>query len=609
VIGSGAPGSESFREALSKAEEVLSREAQSPKLDAKTQKTLEDLAQLVGSVRQIETHKDIGHRVQKIAEETKMAIDEAGTPGVPSEANEATQQAIQFAQKMRPLFQLLVISREFRVLIVDSLEIVRRIFVRHEKEPAEKAKAEFLEGGHPAPIAQEAAQKSKDSFQNNKGELQVAISDEEWEGLQDDFTRVLSTIARQPSYQQGVEILLELLDTVRVGARQAANQAAQATETAQPHARRARMETEELIATFSGREALDNFIESIKQLVRKVEQDERSKKYLSELRKFIESTKSPEFVQQQEFKERTKRLANEARDISREYQYADEVEEFLDSADTLVRNIRNDEFVEVLRHHAGLVADDLSFVDSSGQVQLDQEMLNKLRTVVLPILAESLKYIPIPRIESCDKNREYWVDNIVLCGYDVLPDHFRVQLESDSDISIRDIETKHSYTKLIITLGQIRTELKDLEFYYKKKTFPEISDSGRVTLRVGGTHGATLKLTFRVEQTKSDKLPKFKEGSASFDIEKFDMTFNKSTISHDVLLPIFSQLFKAQIQHQIETEVENSFEKLFEKLGDQLTEALSSVNRPLVSGLEQIRKIGKNNPFGQTYEQRQQKLE
>jgi len=282
---------------------------------------------------------------------------------------------------------------------------------------------------------------------------------------------------------------------------------------------------------------------------------------------------------------------------------------FLDSADTLVRNIRNDEFVEVLRHHAGLVADDLSFVDSSGQVQLDQEMLNKLRTVVLPILAESLKYIPIPRIESCDKNREYWVDNIVLCGYDVLPDHFRVQLESDSDISIRDIETKHSYTKLIITLGQIRTELKDLEFYYKKKTFPEISDSGRVTLRVGGTHGATLKLTFRVEQTKSDKLPKFKEGSASFDIEKFDMTFNKSTISHDVLLPIFSQLFKAQIQHQIETEVENSFEMLFEKLGDQLTEALSSVNRPLVSGLEQIRKIGKNNPFGQTYEQRQQKLE
>jgi len=274
-----------------------------------------------------------------------------------------------------------------------------------------------------------------------------------------------------------------------------------------------------------------------------------------------------------------------------------------------MRNIRNDEFVEVLRHHAGLVADDLSFVDNSGKVHLDVDMLGKIRDVLLPILAENLKYIPIPRIESSDHNRDYWVDNIVLCGYDVLPDHIRVQLESDNDVSIRDIETKYSYTKLIITLGQIRTELKDLDFYYKKKTFPEMLDSGRMTISLGGARGATLKLTFKVEQSPSDKLPKFQEGSASFDIEKFNITFEKGTINHDVLLPMVSQLFKAQIQHLLEMEVENRLSQLLSSLGDQLTEALSSVNRPLVSGLEQLRKVGKSNEFAQTYEKRQQKLE
>jgi len=401
---------------------------------------------------------------------------------------------------------------------------------------------------------------------------------------------------------------LELVDIVRDQVRQTTAQTSSSIK-AQPHARRAQIETEDLIAAFSGREALDAFLDSFRLVVQKVDQDERSRKYLSELRKFILSTRSAEYVQQEEFKERSSRIAREAREIAEDYRYADEVELFLDSAEQLMRNIRNDEFVEVLRHHAGLVADDLSYVDHSGEVHLDVDMLSKIRQVILPILAENLKYIPIPRIERSDRNRDFWVDNIVLCGYDILPDHIRVQLESDNDVSIRDIETNYSYTKLIVTLGQIRTELRDLDFYYKRKSFPEIADSGRMTITLGGPSGATLKLTFRVEQSPSDKVPKFKEGSASFDIEKFDINFERGTINHDVLLPLVSQVFKAQIQTMIESEVENRLGHLLSSLGDQLTEAISSVNRPLVSGLEQLRKVGKSSEFGQTYEKRQQKLE
>jgi len=350
-------------------------------------------------------------------------------------------------------------------------------------------------------------------------------------------------------------------------------------------------------------------LKNFRNVVDRIENDERTRKFLSEVRELISSTKSAEYVQTEDFKQRTSSLADEARAIADEYKYDDEVERFLDSAEEIINNIRNDECVEVLRHHAGLIADDLSFVDNTGNIQLDVDMLGKIRNVIIPILAESLKYIPIPRIESRDHNRDYWVDNIVLCGYDVLPDHVRVQLESDSDVSIRDIETKYSYTKLIITLAQIRTELKNLDFFYQKKTFPEMEDSGKMTIRFGGVNGATLKLVFRVEQSPDDKLPKFQEGSASFNIEKFDITFDKSTIQHDVLLPMMSSLFKAQIKNLIESEVERSLGNLFGSLGDQLSQALSTVNRPLASGLDQLRKLGKSTDFAQIYEKRQQKLE
>jgi len=599
------PITDTLNDALLKAEEILVK--CSANLSPQMQKIVEDLAQLVGAAKQFSRKKNIGDRVNRIADETKLALEEVKLPGVSMKTVEATTETLKFVTTVRPIFQLLVGSREFRVLIVDSFEILRRIFLRHETEPKDTAKQQFLDGDTAMDIAITASKKTADSFQDQEGNLKVRISDEEWTGLQDDITRVLASLAQHSTYHQAIESLFNLIDILRNQIKQTSSK--EPNVESQLHARRARQETEDMIASFSGRKALDNFLESTRLLVEKIDQDDRPRKYFKELREFILSTKSPEYIQQEEFKQRSKNLANEARDLVQEFRYTQELDDFFKSAEKLVKNIRKDEFLEVLRHHAGVVIDDLSYVDVSGNVVPDLDMLKKLREAVLPKLAESLKYIPIPRIESADENREYWVDNVVLCGYDIIPDRIRVQFESDNDLSIRDIETKHAYSRLVITLRQIRTELKDMDFFYKRKTFPEMSESGRFSIRFGGPEGATLKLYFKVEQNASDPIPQFKEGFASFDIDVFDISFDKSSIHHDVLLPVITSMFKAQIQQQIESEVENSLNSLIGGLGEQLTAALTTVNRPLMSGIDKVREVIKGTDFGQTYEKRQQKLE
>jgi len=341
----------------------------------------------------------------------------------------------------------------------------------------------------------------------------------------------------------------------------------------------------------------------------RVDQNEKPRRYLRDLREFILSTKSSEYIQSQEFRNRSRELTNEAQSIANEYVYTQELSDFLDCAEQLLYNIKNDEFMQILRHHAGLVADDLSYVDSQGKVQVDTDMLGKLQGVLIPILADSLKYIPIPRMESSDAKQEYWVDNIVLCGYDVIPDKIRVQLESDNDINIRQVETKRAHTRLIITLSQIRVEVKDIDFYYKRKTFPEMSDAGRVTVRLGGARGATLTLNFRVSQTTNDPVPRFRKGTASFDIQNLEIEFDKRTIHHNVLLPIMSKFFKSQIKRQVETGVERSLNKLVNSLGERLTESMLQANRPFMARLDQVRDVLKATEFAQTFEKRQQKLE
>jgi len=433
----------------------------------------------------------------------------------------------------------------------------------------------------------------------------VDITEEEWAGLQDDITRVMASLAQHPSYHKVIESLFDTVALFRDNAQTVPHHA----RHAQPHAQKARAETEELIASFSGREALDNFINSFKQLAQYFNENERPRKYLSDLREFILSTKSPEYIQSEEFKNRSRQITKEGQQLTKDYVYTDELTDFLDCGEQLMNNIRNDEFLQILRHHAGLVADDLSYVDSKGQVQIDTEMLGKLRNVLIPILAESLKYIPIPRIERNDDTKEYWADNIVLCAYDIIPDQIRVQLETDSELSIRNVESQRSHNRLIITLRQIRTEFKDIDFYYKRKVFPEMSDSGRVTVRLGGSKGATLTLNFRVSQSPTDPIPRFRKGVASFDIQQLEIDFDKQSLHHNVLLPVVGKLFKSQIKRQIETEVERNLNKLINGLGERLTEQLVQANRPISSKLDRIRDAVKSTDLAQTFEKRQQKLE
>jgi hypothetical protein len=281
---------------------------------------------------------------------------------------------------------------------------------------------------------------------------------------------------------------------------------------------------------------------------------------------------------------------------------------FFQSADDLIENIKNDEFLQLLRTQAGIIQSDLSYVDTEGKVQVDTDMLSKLQKALLPALADALKYIPVPRIYSCDKNREFWLDKIVLCSYDIIPENIRFHLESDSELSFRDIEVKETQSYLVIELNRLLTEIKDVEFWYKKKTFPELEDSGRVTFRVKG-NGARLRLTYYVVQKPEDTVPRIMEGNAIFDISDLEIEFDKSTLKHDVLVPMLTNMFKLQIKQQMEYQVESNLKGWMKNLGDMISNSLSETNRPLIAGLQMAKQAVKSSQIGQIYEKRREMLE
>jgi hypothetical protein len=324
------------------------------------------------------------------------------------------------------------------------------------------------------------------------------------------------------------------------------------------------------------------------------------------LKEFILKAKSEEQIRTKEFKDKSKDLARRGRSLFKEYKETD-LRPFLDSGNLLIENIKNDEMLQLLQHHAGIVKSDLSYVDNEGKLQLDSEMLTKLQKVLLPVLVDAMKYIPVPRITSSDHHREFWLDNLVLCSYDIIPENIRFHLETDSEFSVQDIQGS-THTFLVIELNKLRTELKDVQFYYKKKTFPELEDKGRVTFRIKG-QGAKLSLTYNVEQGPEDKVPKIMKGKADFDISDLDIEFDTSTIQHTVLVPMLTKIFKLQIKLQIEKEVEKNLDGFMSKLGDMMMNSITQTNKPFLGGLEAAKKAIKTSELGQVFQKRREKLE
>jgi hypothetical protein len=593
-----SPTMDILNETLQRVEQLAIQTSRQSHVDPETSKTLEDISTLLLTARKMAKNKGVADSLQRIADESQLAI-KTRKGDVATSSKEMSQDFMEFMNAFRPLFFLLISSKDFRLFILDAIKIAKRVVYSYSDVSGD-AQHQFIEGGKPKEMANNLRAQIKE-----KGAPE--LTDEEWDRIQDDLQRVLSVLAREPSFRQGVEKIFHLLDMFQT--RLQREDAHKQLQPKDPHIQKVVGEAEALVSNFSGRETLNQFKFYLKRLIRKSSEDEDLHNYLHELKQFILSTKDEDEVRTEEFRKRIKVIARRGRRLMREFKEDDDaLRPFLKSSSAMIDNIKNDEFLQLLRHHAGIVQSDLSYVDNNGKIQVDTDMLGNLQRVLLPVLADALKYIPIPKISNSDRKAEFMLDKIVLCSYDIIPENIKFHLETTSEFSLQHIEVRGTRTFLIIQLNQLLTEVKDVDFYFKKKTFPTFEDSGRVTFRIKG-QGAQLTFTYNVEHVAGDSSPRIIEGHADFFINQMDIEFDKETLKHDLLIPVFTKIFKNMIKKKIEEAVEKNLKSFIAKLGGVMTNAISQVNRPLLTGLEMARKNIKASELSQLYQKRREKLE
>jgi len=257
--------------------------------------------------------------------------------------------------------------------------------------------------------------------------------------------------------------------------------------------------------------------------------------------------------------------------------------------------IRDDPFRNKLAMDTRVFVEDFLYYDQMGRPQLNTQVMSQLKYLLLPILKEQLAYIPLPRIESSDEKMDYWVENVVLTTSDILPDNVKLDVRSKTLLN-RPGLSSNAVNVIRLTLDNVRVHLKDVRFWYRKKTFPKMTDEGfvdffltrnglRVTLEILTNFGAERDIfTMNKVRVSADRL-------------KVKIHDSKHDFLYSILLAFFAGRMKREIEYKSEEAIRTNFSRLNASLshivhtaGQKRSAATSSLgsktSAPIASALD-----------------------
>src|SRR5690606_7709952 len=125
------------------------------------------------------------------------------------------------------------------------------------------------------------------------------------------------------------------------------------------------------------------------------------------------------------------------------------------------------------------------------------ELIHQMKGLMVPLIVEHLRWIPLPRIEGSNDTYDYWFDNVVFSAPDLIPDKIHVRMVSEGDFDVNALSTDNFATLVRLSEEGIRTTLKDVHFWFRRKAFPRTEDSGYATVDFTGD-GAKLDIVLAV---------------------------------------------------------------------------------------------------------------
>ncbi|EMD31027.1 hypothetical protein CERSUDRAFT_120157, partial [Gelatoporia subvermispora B] len=233
---------------------------------------------------------------------------------------------------------------------------------------------------------------------------------------------------------------------------------------------------------------------------------------------------------------------------------------------------------------------DLLF-DNEGSLKFKPELWMDVRKVILPSIIDRVGYVPIPRIEYTDDALDLVIENLALSGRNLFPNVVSVEAHNYMKFSPYNAITDEAHHEFILTFGQIQADMRDVAFYFRKKTgFPKLSDSGLADVLLSGEG---LTVTAHVVGAGADRSSVFKVKNVNVKVAtlKFSIRDSKHDTLYKTLRPLATGLVKRQLQKAIADAVTTGLEYVDGQLvgvRDRMADAKESEDKSRTQVLQEM---------------------
>ncbi|KAJ6261970.1 hypothetical protein Dda_2771 [Drechslerella dactyloides] len=379
--------------------------------------------------------------------------------------------------------------------------------------------------------------------------------------------KMVVEIQGHEDYQQAIDTLLYLAETYAGHTKNISQQTGDSIDSVHDnnHLKCAETLLRTLLERFANNTSANDLFDAINDIYKDADKDPELKNWFKEVDNYIRRClKQQGFILTDVADNEYDELYDHGRFLLRE-RYRSHTDRLVDELKFLGDQFAQDPQNAQLKNAVTKLLNDLG-KDEKGKAVFKKHLVNDITGVIVPGLFESVRYIPIPRIEYSDKQVDVIIENLIVEGDNLMPNVLEFGNDSYFRWGRKNIASKNKQ-KVMLAVSGVQCDLKDVSFYIKKKHgFPTLSDTGLMDIFLGGEG-----FSFTIRMSSADKTDR----ANFFQVDKVDVSIKHMNIKlkqsrHKVLFTIFKPMLlkvvRPALQKVLEKQIKTSFLELDRKI-------------------------------------------
>jgi len=389
--------------------------------------------------------------------------------------------------------------------------------------------------------------------------------------------KMVVEIQGHQDYQRAIETLLRLAEQYTGHGRELTTQATGTVKGAHQDdaLQMAEADLKTLLERFANGTSFDDVIDSINQIYKDADRDPELKNWFKRIDAYIRKVLQQQgYILEDASNEEWNRLYDDGHDLLRG-RYRGHTDRIADEFKYVGEQFDADPQNKAFANSVNKLFNDLG-TDENGKTTFKPHLVKDITDVILPGIFESVKYIPIPRIEYSDPMIDAVVENLVIEGDNLAPNVLEFGSDNYWRWGRKSISNKNK-NKVMLSVSGVQMDLRDVSYYLKRKQgFPSITDKGVMDIFMGGSG-----FSFKVEMETADKAREhaqthfFKVTKVDTDIQNLAIKLKKSNhkLLFNMFKPLLLKVMRPVIQKVLEKQIKDSVNQLDGMLYDIKVEA------------------------------------